>query len=86
MTISNVDNPWTGRIGWCHECCTVQMGDEARPRELRLGTEPATLEWVCVNCDGEPWGIGVWEDRAGYPDDEWTAAATNWAKTHEVPN
>jgi hypothetical protein len=61
------------------------MGDEARPQGMQLGTEPATLKWACVNCDGEPWGIGVWEDRGGYPDDEWTAAAIKWAQTHEVP-
>ena len=53
---------------------------------MQLGNEPATLEWTCVNCDGEPWGLGVWEDRTGYPNAEWTDTASRWAETNEVPS
>ena len=62
------------------------MGDEARPLAMQLGTdEPPAIEWACVNCDGEPWGIGVWADQTGYPHAEWTAAAKRWAETHDIP-
>jgi hypothetical protein len=48
-----------GWIGWCHSCETLQLGDDAR--WLRMpwnpGGEPM---WACVNCDDEPWALGVW--------------------------
>lgn len=68
------ENPWAGRIGWCHACETVQTGDEARyiPMWWDDANEP---DWSCVNCDGEPWGLGVWPDQVGYPHAEWTESA-----------
>jgi hypothetical protein len=78
------ENPWKGRIGWCHACETVQMGDEARllPMMWKDGAE----DWACVNCDAEPWELGVWPDRRGYPSNPRTAAAREWEKTHpETP-
>jgi hypothetical protein len=70
-------NPHAGRIGWCHSCETVQVGDEARWRWMQWGGYP---DWCCVTCDDEPWGIGVWLDSTGY----WpgngtiTPAAATW--------
>ena len=76
-------NPWKGKIGWCHACETVQMGDEARLIPMEWDPE-GTPDWACVECDGEPWGLGVWEKQTGYPHATWTPAATAWAETHKL--
>jgi hypothetical protein len=48
-------------VGWCHHCETWQLGVHARHQELWW--ERGTWDWVCVRCDGEPWGLGVWVCR-----------------------
>jgi hypothetical protein len=56
-------NRFVGKLGWCHSCCTFQMGDEARLLPMKWnGGKP---EWACVKCDDEPWGMGVWDQREG---------------------
>lgn len=44
-------------VGWCHQCGTIQLKDEM-PTEWLEWTE--SVEPVCVNDPGEPWGVGVW--------------------------
>ncbi len=51
-------NPYIGVIGWCHSCEALQWGDDARWLEMPWAT--GEWEWACINCDGEPWGLGVW--------------------------
>ncbi len=51
-------NPYIGVIGWCHSCEALQWGDDAR--WLEMWWMPGEWEWACINCDGEPWGLGVW--------------------------
>jgi hypothetical protein len=52
-------NRFAGKLGWCHACCTFQMGEEAR--YLPMAWNDGKKEWACVNCDDEPWGLGVWD-------------------------
>ncbi len=51
-------NPYVGLIGWCHSCESLQWGDDARWQEMWW--MPGESDWACINCDGEPWGMGVW--------------------------
>ena len=53
-----VTKPDDDEVGWCHSCETHQRGRHARWVELYWN--PGWWAWVCVRCDGEPWGIGVW--------------------------
>ena len=46
-------------VGWCHGCGTLQLRDDM-PTEWLEWSE--TIEPVCVNDDGEPWSLGVWEE------------------------
>jgi hypothetical protein len=52
-------NPYIGHVGWCHNCEEDQRGDDARWMELYWSL--GDWDWCCVNCDGEPWGLGVWD-------------------------
>jgi len=52
-------------VGWCHQCGTVQLKDDM-PREWVEWAE--AIEPVCVNGDGEPWGVGVWPEGEHAPD------------------
>lgn len=53
-------NPYIGKLGWCHQCETFQLGDQARWLRMWWSGEKH-WDWACIHCDGEPWGLGVWE-------------------------
>jgi len=46
-----------GKVGFCHACGTMQTFGVAR--WVWMGWAERH-EWACVNCDNEPWGLGVW--------------------------
>ena len=75
-------NPWANRIGCCHACETVQVGDEAVLAPPRPGREP---KWLCVECEETSWGSGIWADSVGCDHATWTPAAREWAVTHYLP-
>jgi hypothetical protein len=58
MTPDTVTRPAADAVGWCHNCETWQRGRDARWQEMWW--QRGSWDWVCVRCDGEPWGLGVW--------------------------
>jgi len=68
---------YMGVIGWCHSCETTQMGDEAR--WLPMAWNRGQRDWACVNCDDEPWGLGVHENITG--EGRWTTTASAWIES-----
>ncbi len=71
-------NPWRGVIGCCTHCEVVQLGDEARWLPLRW--DEGRYDFVCCNCDDEPWGLGVAANTASDAVRA-TQAATAWLAT-----
>ena len=71
-------------VGWCHQCGTIQLKDDM-PREWVEWAE--AVEPVCVNDDGEPWGLGVWSKGEHLPDCPSVTAArervVDWSPTLE---
>lgn len=49
--------PSPDAVGWCHNCETWQRGSAARWQYVDWAEG---YEWLCVVCDDEPWGLGVW--------------------------
>lgn len=46
-------------IGWCHSCGLVQRFSEM-PVHKPSWASSGDYMHCCINCEGEPWEIGVW--------------------------
>jgi len=77
---NDVPNPNGISVGWCHSCGTLQLKDDMPLNDLPWADGP---EPVCIEGDGEPWSLGVWDKGAHTEHCAWVSAArerlVDWA-------